>query len=517
MRIAIPAISSYNKLSRSLTMPARIAFANMLLASTLLSTAHGDEISESQKQDSAAVRSSRPQLSAAQAAAYSYAEVLKYTGTAGSETVDPWDPLSDSLMADVLPSPDYTVDPIAPTDGKHRFNTVQAAVNQATSDSALEATRGQHRKRLYILVKPGIYHELLYVPATSIPIAIFGSNNDAQLTKISANLDAAVSGADYAQRFGAQFATVDPAVKAMYASLKDRASLETAGTAVAWIKSNGFQARNITFENSYNKDHGDARSECPPGGCKPTMINGQMQVVHHQAVALMVDGADKVQFENVRFIGFQDTLYLKSSAIGVDARSFFDNSYVEGDVDFIFGDTTAYFYRSEIKSLGDRSTSYVVAPATNYLSKYGFVFNACKFTNDGTPNALAGKFYLARQWFHNQRCTPYAAVNVDGYSCSVGSGDGYAAPTGTISQHTLEAVGKVVILNSQIGAHIHKRQPWSNWNAKGSLAYRPVQYDSDDYWDNLIAAKIDPLQSLGYSARSVPAIPFLAEFNNSEE
>jgi pectinesterase len=498
-------------------MLARIAFANMLLATTLLSTAYGDENPATQKPDSPAVKSARPQLSATQAAAYSYTDVLKYSGIAGSETLDPWDPLSDPLVSNALPSPDYTVDPTVPSDGKRRFNTVQAAVSIAASDSALEITQGSHRKRLYILVKPGIYHELLYIPATPIPITLFGSDNDAHLTKISANLDAAVTGGDYAQRFGAQFAAVDPAIKAMYASLKDRANVETAGTAVAWIKSNGFQARNITFENSYNKDHGDARSECPPGGCGPIMFNGQMQVVHHQAVALMVDGADKVQFENVRFIGYQDTLYLKSSSIGVGARSFFDNSYVEGDVDFIFGDTTAYFYRSEIKSLGDRSTSYVVAPATNYLSKYGFVFNACKFTNDRTANALAGKFYLARQWFHNQRCTPYGTVDVPGYSCSFGTADSYIAPTGTISQHTLEAVGKVVILNSQIGAHINQEHPWSNWNAKGSLAYRPVQYDSDDYWSNLIAAKIDPVHTLGYSAKSLPTTPFLAEFNNSEE
>lgn len=466
--------------------------------------------------DPAASPSSRPQLTAAQAAAYSYAEVLKYTVSAGNESADPWDPLADALYAKATPSPDYTVDPSATENGSSVFNTIQAAISRAASDSAA-ASPTQHKTRLVILVKPGVYHELLYVPATRIPLTLYGSDSDARKTRITANLDAAVSSADYAQKFGAQFASADPAIKAMQQSVAARSPIGTDGTAVTWIKSNGFQARNITFENSYNKERGDSKSECPPGGCQSAMIDGRMQVVHHQAVALMVDGADKVQFDNVRVIGYQDTLYLKSSAIGVGARTFFDHSYVEGDVDFIFGDTTAYFYRSEIKSLGDRSTSYVVAPATNLLTRYGFVFDSCKFTNDGSANALAGKFYLARQWFHNQRCTPYAAVDVPGYSCSVGNADAYVAPTGTISKRVLETVGKVVILNSRIGAHINKAHPWSNWNARGSLAYRPFQIDSDAYWNNLIDAKIDPVQTLGYAAKTVPAVPFLAEFNNTDE
>lgn len=471
-------------------------------------------VSDACSADSAVpLNSNRPQLAASQAATYSYAEVLKYTSNAGNEKPDPWDPLADALYSKGAPSPDYTVDPFALADGSSVFNTIQAAISKAASDSATV----RHKNRLVILVKPGIYHELVYVPATRIPLTLYGSDSDAGKTRITANLDAAVASADYAQKFGAQFAAADPAIKAMHQSVAARSPIGTDGTAVTWIKGNGFQARNITFENSYNKDRGDGKSECPPGGCQSALIDGRMQVVHHQAVALMVDGADKVQFDNVRVIGYQDTLYLKSSAIGVGARSFFDHSYVEGDVDFIFGDTTAYFYRSEIKSLGDRSTSYVVAPATNLLTRYGFVFDSCKFTNDGSANALAGKFYLARQWFHNQRCTPYAAVDVPGYSCSVGNIDAYVAPAGTISKRVLETVGKVVILNSQIGAHINKEHPWSNWNARGSLAYRPFQIDSDAYWNNLTDAKIDPVRTLGYAAKTAPAIPFLAEFNNTDE
>lgn len=460
-----------------------------------------------------AADSNRPQLSKQQAALYSYEEVLKYKGAAGHETEDSWDPLTDGLSTDKLIKPDYVVDLQSAEDGKSHFRSVQTAVDRASRDASALAATGKNR--IVIEIHPGIYHELLYVPSAALPITLVGTGADATSTKISADLDAAVSGNDYVERFGAQFSSAAPAIRSMYEAVKSKSMVETVGSAITWIKNDGFQAKNLTFENAYNKAHGDAKAECPPGGCSATMIGGVMQVVHHQAVALMIDGADKVHFDNVRLIGFQDTLFLKSRAEGITARSFFDHSYIEGDVDFIFGDTTAFFYRSEIKSLGDRSTSYVVAPATNYLTKYGFVFDHCRFTHDDQANSLAGKFYLGRQWFHSQRCTPYAPLAIGGYQCRVGAQDFYQAPQGEISQGVLETVGKTVILHSQIGAHINKDHPWSNWNAKGSLAYRPVQYDSDDYWNNLNDGGIDPVATLHYASKKNPVEVFLGEYEDT--
>jgi len=102
-------------------------------------------------------------------------------------------------------------------------------------------------------------------------------------------------------------------------------------------------------------------------------------------------------------------------------------------------------------------------------------------------------------------------------ACTLGLSDSYAAPTGTVSKTVLETVGKSVILNSSIAAHINKTHPWADWNKKGTLPYRPVQYNSNDYWTNLLNAKIDPVSQLGYSAKSFPAEVFLAEFNNLYE
>ncbi|MRX07924.1 pectin lyase fold-containing protein [Pseudoduganella sp. FT25W] len=443
-----------------------------------------------------AAASTRPQLTLDQARQFSYGEVLKYVGVAGKETVDPWDPLNDPLAKGAAFTPDYIADKDAKADGARTFNTVQEAVSRAVADSKA--------RRVYILLKPGVYPELVYIPASATQITMYGEGKDAAATRITAKLEASMTGAAYDALYGPQFAKAAPAVQAMYATIKDRAQIGTFGTQTVWTQNNGFQARNLTFENGYNKDTGNARAEELPN------INN----VHHQALALSVDSADKAQFENIRLIGFQDTLYLKSPQIGSTVRSFFNKSYIEGDVDFIFGDSTAYFYQTEIRTLGDRGVSYTAAPNTYLKTKYGFVFDNCRFTHEGRKN---GDFYLLRQWFASSRCTPYAPLALDGYSCTYGPANGYKAPAGTVARVSLEAVGKMVVLNSRIGAHINRQHPWADWNKPGAISFRPAQYNSDDHWNNLIKASIDPVKDLGYAKPPSPADVFLGEFNNSDE
>lgn len=302
---------------------------------------------------------SRPQLTDAQAAVFSYATVLRG-----------WDPIADAEDA----QPDVTVEAGGP------FPTVQSAVSEASSRAAAG-------KRVHILVKPGTYREIVEVPKAAVPITIYGAGPDASAVRIEGDLDASLKG--------------------------------TAGSATVRIANDGFQAKNLTFANTFKG--------------------------FSQAVALLVDDADRVHLDNVRFEGFQDTLYLKATSPEKPARVFVHKSYVEGDVDFIFGEATAYFLDTEVRSLGRRTFSYALAPSTHVRSRFGFVFERCAFTHDGSPNALAGKFKLARQWFRGG---------------------------------SVEAVGKVAVLNSRIGAHIDKARPWADWGV-GTARFRPVQYDAN--------------------------------------
>ncbi len=366
----------------------------------------------------------RPQLTAEQAREYDYAKVL-----------GDWDPMADPLVAGTLPEADYVVDAA----GSTRYATVQSAIDAAIAAAAKSV------RRYYIAVKPGTYRELVVIPESAAPITLFGTGPDPASVRITESPHGTIR------------------------------------SSVVRVRNDGFQARNLTFVNAYNKDRGDAAGP---------------DIVQTQAVALAVDGADRVQFENVRFEGFQDTLYLGRG------RAFLHRAYIEGDMDFIFGEATAYFLESEIRTLGDRRVSYTLAPSTHYESRHGFVFRRCDFTSDGSVNARAGTFKLARQWFRGQRCTPYAPLaGAPPYDCPAERGP-------------LEAVGKVAILESRIGAHIDRARPWADWNAAGTRQYRPVQFDSGEWWANLAAAGIDPARELGYAAPKSPIEPFLVEYGN---
>jgi polygalacturonase len=447
-----------------------------------------------------AVRSMRPQLTAGQARAYDYREVLKYVGPVGNERIEPWDPLADPLATGAPLHADYTVDARAPADGATRFATVQAAVDRAV---AAGGTR-----RIVIRIAPGTYQELVYVPPGAPPITLDGAGADPQAVRISAALDASTTGAAYRNRYAAEFEHAAPGVRAMVDALKDLPALQTTGSATVWVRADGFQARNLTIENAYNRDQAVAHPECSGDNCPDTTGGSR---VHHQAVALRVDGADQAQFERVRLLGLQDTLFLSSQDGTATVRSFFHDTHIEGDVDFIFGDTIAVFKDCDIHAIGGRAASYVAAPDTNRRAKYGFVFDGCRFTSDA-PGAANTQFYFARQWFHNERCTPYGFIPVEGYTCRLGDVDVYKAPNGTIRRRTLETVGKAVILRSRIGPHFEKTTPWSEWNRNGTLAHRPAQFSSDDYWDNLAGTPFAPP-----GQRPVPADVYLGEYDNANE
>ncbi len=450
-------------------------------------------------------RDPRPQLTAEQARAYDYREVLGYVGPVGHERTDPWDPLADPLVTNAGLKADYTVDARLAADGTTRFATVQAAVSRAV------ATGG--KRRIVIAIAPGTYRELVYVPPGAPPVTLMGTGTDPQAVRISAALDASTTGEAYRARYAAQFGHAAPAVRAMYDALKDLPALQTTGSATVWVRADGFQARNLTIENAYNRDGMVAHAECKGDNCPDTTGGNR---VHHQAVALRVDGADKAQFERVRLLGLQDTLFLSSQDGSATVRSFFHATHIEGDVDFIFGDTIAVFKDCDVHAIGGRAASYVAAPDTNRRAKYGFVFDGCRFTSDA-PGPAGTRFHFARQWFHNERCTPYGFIPVDGYTCRLGDVDVYRAPNGTIRKRTLETVGKVVILRSRIGPYFEKTTPWSEWNRNGTLAHRPAQFSSDDYWNNLAGTKFDPAGALGDGPRPVPADVYLGEYDNTNE
>lgn len=439
----------------------------------------------------------RPQLDAATAARFAAERVLGLGGRGRAPVHDGWNPAADStLRAAAPPRVHYHVGTAAAADGVRRFATVQAAVNRAHADTL--AGRHHGETRLYITIDAGRYVETVYVPPTPLPLTLWGSGTNPRDVHIEFALDAGIGRDEYRRRVGAVYETagLHDDIAAIYRQCARPEATGTSCSAVVSVANDGFQARNLTVANRYDPAEDRRRS-------------GRS----HQAVAFKSEGADRVHLERVHLRGYQDTLYLRSRGGDHIARSFVRGSLVEGDVDFIFGAGTAFFLDSEIRWVGHRrgqSGGWVGAPSTSLHVPYGFVFERCRFTADD-PTAASGRtVHLARQWFVGARCSPYGER---GAACRID-------PTNTRSNTTtlplaaLEAVGKMVVLRSELGAHLRADAPWAPWQPdRRAPNHRPAQFDRDDFMRRLMAAGVDTAL-IGAGGDAADHLPFLAEHRN---
>lgn len=209
-------------------------------------------------------------------------------------------------------------------DGSGQFKSVQEAIMSVPSGSAAEP--------VIIHIKPGVYHELIYVQREKAYFRLVG--DCATNTILTFGLYANMTNVD-GKRLG------------------------TFKTPSTTIDADNFTAENITFANSAG--HGSVA----------------------QALAIRVDG-DRAAFYHCRFLGWQDTILINRG------RQYFDDCYIEGHVDFIFGAATAWFEKCHIHCLGN---GYITAASTPQDVPYGYVFSHC--TIDGEPGVQT---YLGRPW-----------------------------------------------------------------------------------------------------------------------
>lgn len=203
-----------------------------------------------------------------------------------------------------------------------------------TIAEALESARAFMDYDVKIYVKKGIYREKLVVPSWLQHIEIIGE--DVEQTVIT------------------------------HADHANMNNMGTFRTYTVKVEGNYITFRNITIENN-----------APRLG---------------QAVALHTEG-DCLRFIHCRFLGNQDTVYTGRAG----TRLYFEDCYIEGTTDFIFGPSTAWFEGCTIYS---KANSYVTAASTPAGIAYGYVFNRCKLEADKEVN----KVYLGRPW------RPYAST-----------------------------------------------------------------------------------------------------------
>ncbi|MEG2508931.1 MAG: pectinesterase family protein [Chryseobacterium sp.] len=105
-----------------------------------------------------------------------------------------------------------------------------------------------------------------------------------------------------------------------------------------------------------------------------------------QAVALHVEG-DRFSIKDSKILGCQDTVYTG----GNHSRQYYQNCFIEGTTDFIFGSATVVFKNCTIKSLAN---SYITAASTDQTKEFGYVFFDCRLI----AKENIKKVFLGRPW-----------------------------------------------------------------------------------------------------------------------
>ena len=106
-----------------------------------------------------------------------------------------------------------------------------------------------------------------------------------------------------------------------------------------------------------------------------------------QAVALLLTG-DRAVLSRVRLLGHQDTLYANGG------RQYFFDSYIEGHVDFIFGNANAYWENCRIHGLAGAEVMITAQSRDAPDKESAYVFDRATITAD----ADAGPVWLGRPW-----------------------------------------------------------------------------------------------------------------------
>lgn len=198
---------------------------------------------------------------------------------------------------------------------------------------AINSVRDLGPAEALIIIKSGTYHEKVVIPSSKHKITLEGENKDNTI----------ITNNDFSGKLDAF-----------------NEKMTTFNSYTVLVVGDDIKISNLTIQNS----------SCNEG----------------QAVSLHVEG-DRFAITNSNILGCQDTIYCATN----HSRQYFENCYIEGTTDFIFGQATAVFKNCIIKSLAD---SYITAAATEADRKYGFVFLDCKLiAKEGIT-----KVYLGRPW-----------------------------------------------------------------------------------------------------------------------
>ncbi len=272
------------------------------------------------------------------------------------------------------------------TGRNNNFSTVQAAVDKAAS-----LNPSSEANRVTIHIAPGTYRQQVIVQTPYITfVNDEPSKGDAVLTWYY--------GIGY-KYYSANSKGYYDANLANSKSGKNVSNYRWGATVQLWPKATNFKAKNIVFENSFNRyltqeEIADG-VECTNETLKVQRYNGvdvQSKAYTERAAALSVD-TGYAEFLNCKFLSSQDTLYTGGSP------QYYKNCLIEGQTDYIFGGSNAVFDSCELRWKGYSSGSvggYITAAREQGSPYTGYLFKDCKVTANSQLTVSAG--YLGRPW-----------------------------------------------------------------------------------------------------------------------
>ena len=244
----------------------------------------------------------------------------------------------------------------------------------------------------------------------------------------------------------------------------------TSCSATMFVTGEGFIATGLTIANDWSKT-GKPRT---------------------QALALSISG-DRAVLRDVRLLGAQDTLLATSKgcktagsgASGekadntatpcVIARQYYDHCYIEGEVDFIFGNAKAVFHDCEIHSIPHVGGFLTANGRSNPNEDSGYVFDHCKLTAD----AGSGVVFLGRPWRDYAKVT-FLDTEMGAHISPEGWSEWHKGETNKLTTSTYQEYG-----STGPGGDLSKREPLAKKLTKDEAeTYRAKVYlQGGDGWD----------------------------------
>jgi pectinesterase len=228
--------------------------------------------------------------------------------------------------------------------------------------------------RVYIEIAPGTYHERVIVTQNHANITFVGTGKSPEDVVITNSLNAKTAGGTFF-------------------------------TETVEINGDGFEADNLTIENTAGNTG--------------------------QAVAV-ANRADRSIFKHCRLLGHQDTLFADHG------RQYYVDTWIEGGVDYIFGNATAVFDRDTLNSNGP---GFITAQSrTDATQTTGYVILSSKVTSTIEPD----------QQPVSDNASPAGAASVAQNRRTIGLGRPW------------RPYSRVVYINTELPAIVNPTG-WNNW------------------------------------------------------